>query len=166
MALASQELATLSSPREKAAAGIDPARYSIQIALLSPSKEHYNTTFPVCANTVEELENILPKDIPVVAEGFGTTSRIFFPLDLSQKGYTLWELNPALGKHLRILEKEAHTDSLDARSIARAGLYFPDRLSPICLKEEREALTSLLGDEKRNGKGVNCRLEPSTCFVE
>jgi len=63
MALASQELATLSSPREKAAAGIDPARYSIQIALLSPSKEHYNITFPVCANTVEELENIVPKDI-------------------------------------------------------------------------------------------------------
>ena len=143
MALASQELAILSSPREKAAAGIDPARYSIQIALLSPSKEHYNITFPVCANTVEELENIVPKDIHVVAEGFGTTSRIFF-LDLSQKGYTLWELNPALGKHLRILEKEAHTDSLDARSIARAGLYFPNRLSPICLKEEREALTSLL----------------------
>ena len=139
MALASQELAILSSPREKAAAGIDPARYSIQIALLSPSKEHYNTTFPVCANTVEELENILPKDIPVVAEGFGTTSRIFF-LDLSQKGYTLWELNPALGKHLRILEKEAHTDSLDARSSARAGLYFPDRLSPICLKKKEKLL--------------------------
>jgi hypothetical protein len=92
---------------------------------------------------VEEMENLLPKDIPIVVEGFGTTPRIFF-LDLSQRGFTIRELNPNLGKHLGILEKEAHTDTFDARSIAKAGIYFPQRLSKVCLEERREALASLL----------------------
>ena len=141
MALASQELAILSSPREKAAAGIDPARYSIQIALLSPSKEHYNTTFPVCANTVEELENILPKDIPVVAEGL--VLPLVFSSWISLKGIHSLGIKSCSGKTSAYSGKEAHTDSLDARSIARAGLYFLTAFLPYVLRR-REALTSLL----------------------
>lgn len=128
---------------EKVAAGIDPARYSIQIALLSPTREYYNRTMPLSAKTAEKVEALIPKFTPVVVEGYATSGRLFF-LELISKGIPVYELNPNLGKHLRILEKEGHSDPEDARAIARSGIYFPQRLARVYLHENLESLSVLV----------------------
>ncbi len=138
---------------EKVAAGIDPARYSIQIALLSPTREYYNRTMPLSAKTVDEVKSLIPESAPVVVEGYATSGRLFF-LELINKGIDIYELNPNLGKHLRILEKEGHSDTEDARSIARSGIYFPQRLGRIYLYENLESISVLVKMRQRIRKDL------------
>ncbi len=136
---------------ENMVAGIDPARHSMQIALVSPSKEYFNKTFPVSPSTAEIMNSLIPKSTPVVVEGFATTGRLFF-LELLEKGYSIGEMNPNLGKHARILENEGHSDKSDARAIARSGIYFSNRLSIISLKQNEESLAVLVKTRQRMKK--------------
>lgn len=142
---------------EKVAAGIDPARYSIQIALLSPTREYYNRTMPISAKTVEVVESLIPESAPVVVEGYATSGRLFF-LELIKKGIPIYELNPNLGKHLRILEKEGHSDREDARAIARSGIYFPQRLGRIYLHENLESISVLVKMRHRIRKDLTSEI--------
>ncbi len=136
---------------ETMVAGIDPARHSIQIALVSPSKEYFNKTFPVSASTAEDMDCLIPKAAPVVVEGFATSGRLFF-LELLNRGYLVNELSPSLGKHARVLEKEGHSDISDARAIARAGIYFSTRLSTVSLNQTEESLAVLVKTRQRMKK--------------
>jgi len=136
---------------ENMVAGIDPARHSMQIALVSPSKEYFNKTFPVSPSTAEIMTSLIAKSTPVVVEGFATTGRLFF-LELLNNGYSIGELNPNLGKHARILENEGHSDKSDARAIARAGIYFSSRLSIVSLKQNEESLAVLVKTRQRMKK--------------
>jgi len=138
--------------REKAAAGIDPARYGFQMALLTPSQTYYNHSFPLSARTAQDLATILPPSTPFIAEGFGTSGRLFF-MELARLNYPCKELNPKLGRHLRLLEQEGHTDAGDAAAIAKAEFLFPNRLAPITLSESREALATLTKSRRRLVKG-------------
>lgn len=136
---------------ETVAAGIDPARHTMQIALVSPSKEYFNRTFPVSPVTAEDISRLMPKNTPVIVEGFATSGRLFF-LELLDRGYSIGELNPNLGKHARVLENEGHSDISDARAIARAGIYFSTRLSVLSLNQKEESLAVLVKTRQRMKK--------------
>jgi len=127
---------------EPLSCGIDPGRYKIQVALLSPSRVHCNQSFPISASTVKALHKLLPPQTPLIAEGFGTAGRLFF-LELTRARIPCFELNPQLGKHLRILENEGRTDARDAESCAKAAFFF-SRLSPLEFREEQETLFLLV----------------------
>ncbi|WP_369017716.1 hypothetical protein QBE54_08200 [Thermatribacter velox] len=90
--------------------GIDPGRYAIQLALRSPSQVYCNLSLPISAKGIATFRELVPSSAEVVVEGFGTTGRLFF-LELAQEGYSFFELNPRLGKHLRFLVREGRISS-------------------------------------------------------
>jgi len=134
--------------RDKAAAGIDPARYNIQVAIYSPSRTYCNRKFPVSARAAQEIAQLLPSDTPCITEGYGTSGRLFF-LELARQSIPCKELNPLLGRHLRFLQQPSHTDSGDALAVAKAEFYWPERLAPILLSEKKEALATLSKTRQR-----------------
>lgn len=150
--------------REKAAAGIDPARYFFQAALLSPSKEHFNLSFKKSPKGIEEFEKkakeCFKEEVKIVIEGWSASGKLL-PLELSKKGFLIYELNPHLGKHIRILEKEEHSDRRDAKATAKAGLFFEERLSKITLSEKREALSQYVRARERIKKRMDKRYQPA-----
>jgi transposase len=127
---------------ELLACGIDPGRYAIQLALRSPSQVYCNLSLPISAKGIATFRELVPSSAEAIIEGFGTTGRLFF-LELAQEGYSFFELNPRLGKHLRFLVREGRTDASDAESIAQAP-FLSLRCSPLSFSEEGETLFILV----------------------
>lgn len=138
--------------RDQAAAGIDPARYNVQVAIYSPSHTYCNRKFPLSARAAQELAELLPPNTPCITEGYGTSGRLFF-LELARHSIPCKELNPQLGRHLRFIQQESHTDRGDALAAAKAEFFWPERLAPICLSEGQEALATLVKSRRRLVKG-------------
>lgn len=138
--------------RDRAAAGIDPARYNVQVAIYSPSRTYCNRKFPLSARAAQELARLLPPGTPCITEGYGTSGRLFF-LELAHLSVPCKELNPQLGRHLRFIQQAAHTDQGDAAAAAKAEFFWSERLAPICLTEDREALATLTKSRRRLVKG-------------
>jgi transposase len=128
----------------RAAVGIDPARASHKVAMLSPaSNKEVIVTIPNLPDAVNIFERAIEKHlghpaVEIAIEGYGGCGERF-ALDLVDRGYPVYELNPRKSATLRDAFSENSSDELDARVFAQALLHFPSVLTPV--KTTREIAT-------------------------
>ena len=128
--------------KEKLIVGVDPARFSFQAALLSPSELKFNKKLPLNPQSLDKLVNVLREkgEISFVIEGISTFSKAAL-LHLVSSSIAVYELNPAKGRRLRQLFKEDHLDPSDAEAAAIAGAHFTGLCSRVYAISLSEALS-------------------------
>jgi transposase len=111
--------------------------------MLSQASKEAVINIPNLPGAVNTLERALQKwfghaDYAVAIEGYGSCGE-HFVLELLERGYPVYELNPKKSANLRNIFSENSSDGRDARMFARSILYFPDALTPV--KTDREVST-------------------------
>ncbi len=119
----------------RVAMGIDPARASHKVAILSQASKEVIVTIPNLPGAVNMLERVVQKrfghpKVEVAIEGYGGCGERF-ALELLERGYPVYELNPKKSANLRDAFSENSSDELDARIFAQALFHFPSTLTPV-----------------------------------
>ncbi len=140
-----QQLTTaVRSGSEEVVAGIDPSRYSFQLALRSRSQEYFNNKFEIFPQRIRELIGELKAYglKRIVIEGahlLGYTTLWEF----RKAGFELFELPPYRAHKLNHLLCESHNDVDDAEAAATAGLHFERSVVPLFLDKKKQILYTL-----------------------